>query len=226
MTPEDEANSKGSGSAATISFPTTVSAGAKIICAIGGDEEVAIGCTFPEGWSILRNPADDTDAEYGGGGVCSATAWQYTAAGTEGGGTFEVTLGESGTWVAKVWSFAGAGSGAEAEGTGSGGGNQPNPPSITPSWGAKTGAAILAFYGADSGNALASAYPTGYTGTGTDDTSFGGDCGAGWARSTFNGASEDPDPFTMASSQGHAELSIAVEPPAAQSPLLLLLLNQ
>jgi hypothetical protein len=101
---------------------------------------------------------------------------------------------------------------APAEATGS---TAPNPPSLTPSWGAAD-TLWLAVTGWSEGTITASAFPTNYTNTGQNGTGVAGSEGVsiGWGFRELNAASEDPGTFTLGSAANWVAFTIAIRPAA------------
>lgn len=88
----------------------------------------------------------------------------------------------------------------------------PNPPTLTPSWGAAD-TLWLVVAGA-SGAVTASAYPTNYTDGNDDATSSGTAASIASARRALNAATEDPGTFTISASTNWVAQTLAVRPAA------------
>lgn len=127
-----------------------------------------------------------------------------TADGSEGA-TVDVDMASGVSLNALVWRISG---GALVEGTStSSSGTTPNPPSLSPSWGARD-TLWIALFAAREGSA--SAYPAGYSNGrySNHSTTFV----VGGAEKSSNAASEDPGTFTIPSSAVWVGGTVAIQP--------------
>lgn len=91
----------------------------------------------------------------------------------------------------------------------------PNPPSITPSWGAEDTMYIaLTTWNTDAGTVT---FPTNYDDN-QNDSQVGTVCGTAYASREINGSPEDPGTFTV-TSVAWAAFTIAVRPASGVTPL-------
>ncbi len=173
-----------SGTNHTVNLPTGITAGDRLVVFFGA---AGVDGTFPTGWTKL-------------GGTYLDVAWRV-ADGTEGA-TITVTTPSS-TGTGHV-SYRVTGAGAVESANVNGSGTAPNPPSLTPSGGAKdylwlvAGALNNTLTGAPTNytNYLESTYPTWELGT---------------ARRSLNAASEDPGAFAGLTGIWSA-FTLAIEP--------------
>jgi hypothetical protein len=93
----------------------------------------------------------------------------------------------------------------------------PDPPSLSPSWGAKD-TLWLACFGESNGNRQVSTYPSNYSSGRNDYWDSNDGSGVGSAIRVLNAASEDPGNFTLNANDLWDGLTIAVEPSAAPGP--------
>ncbi|MBA7703577.1 hypothetical protein ES703_112363 [subsurface metagenome] len=98
----------------------------------------------------------------------------------------------------------------EVEISSQGTGGSPNPPSLSPSWGALD-TLWLACCGYDT-NLTVTAYPTNYTNGRNDYADDAQGCGVGTARRELNASSEDPSAFTISSPEYWIANTVAVQP--------------
>jgi len=191
-------------SAAThaITLPATVNSGELLlmfyVCkAFGGSLAV------PSGWTSLGA----NSGANGGHLVC-----YLEAAGTEGGGTATVTAANTSAACAQVyrindWNAIEA---AKSNNTIS---SAPNPPSLTPSWGAKD-ALWLAGCTAIDDDATVSAYSSSYASGEYNNAGAGTNASSeiGVARRALNAAVQDPAAMTLSEAEAWVAWTLAVEP--------------
>ena len=150
------------------------------------------------------------------------------AAGTEGGGTYTVTTGESSQGLLRcirVSGWYGTISGGVEFGTAStGSDDSPDAPSLTPAWGSAD-TLWLDIFGNDNPYNTVSSYPTNYTAAGTYavTSSNGSPSGIGSSYRNYAAASENPGVVTLDGSIAWVANTIAVRP-AAASPVGFIML--
>ena len=163
------------------------------------------------------NPSGWTELFTGTLGTCNTKGFVKVAAGTEGGGTVNVTT-PTGTNAAaqtyRITSWYGTLAGVE-DGVPAtpGGSDSPNPPSLTVSWGSKENLWLAVFGGTDD-DVEASSGPTDYTdlistvsGGGTDD---GAEVGS--ARREYTSDTDNPGVFTLPESESWVANTISIRP--------------
>ncbi len=197
-----------SGTLLTVTAPTTVNAGDLLVLAISSDGSSEPPLIPHADWTEL-----DTDNTEGFGWV-----GYLIADGTEGGTTWEFTLGSNETAVyqlARLSNWHGTTPPETTSAYASGATGNADPPSSDPSWGAEDENLFIATMSVDGGTI--SAAPSGY---GTlfelDSSTLGGSgsCSVGMALLGVNAASENPGTFTNSSLPWSAQ-TIAVRPAAA-----------
>ena len=190
------------GTSHTVNLPSNISYGDLLIVFFACGYQVTV--TFPEGWAQLF--LDETSyVQFG--------CWYRVADGSEGA-SIEVTTSDwrgSSHTTYRVTGYSGtpeAGTAVIDLGT------APDPPSLTPSWGAKD-TLWLAAVGYFAGTATVTAYPTNYS-NGRNDRLDNGDYGVGIgsARRELNAASEDPGTFTLSAWSRLISNTVAVQPAA------------
>lgn len=192
-----------------VRMPDTVSAGDLLIVQLTVDGTPTI--TTPGAWAAF--------APYTGSGHKGDWYW-LQAAGTEGGTTVDFVTSASEQAVAIVhrikagtWATATA---PEAATYTSGTSLTPNPPSLTPSWGAAN-TLWIAGYGADN-TGLAYIYPFTMGGQTLNSADRGGGAlgntsvSAGSCATKLNAASLDPGTFSKSTSTDWRSTTIAVRP--------------
>jgi len=200
-----------------VEMPATVDAGDLLLVLFSNDGGDTV--TTPGGWTCVFSDEPEQ-------GTVRLGAYIKVAVGDEDGTTVDfVTVGtgeiaashiyriEEGTWE-------GTTSGVEAavdHVTVAGGPNvNPDPPSLTPTWGAEDNLWI-ACYGADDHDAV-TVWPTDYTDTLWSALGDRGDCCVGSCRRERNGSPEDPDAFTIASAEEWSAATICIRPATGQTP--------
>ncbi|KKL61161.1 hypothetical protein LCGC14_2198090, partial [marine sediment metagenome] len=147
--------------------------------------------TFPAGWTMLT---DDTP-----GGIMNFTAYYRIADGSEGSTITVVTSNAEMTAHTsyRITDYLGI---PEIGATVTSISAIPDPPNLTPSWGAKD-TLWLAITGYDIGQTAISAYPASYTDGRNDRSDSVNGVGVGIARRELNAASENPGTFTLSTSR-------------------------
>lgn len=189
-------NSGHSDSAATnhtVNLPSGITAG-DLLLVFFGHKESSNGATFPAGWT-KKTP----ERAQAGSVAVMAVAWRW-ADGTEGASITVTTTANTRTAYVS-YRISGAENPAtqapEENGNGQANTNNPDPPSLTPTGGAKD-YLWFAAYASSHGRTLISA-PTSYTdalGAGSN-SGTGTNVGLGTARRALNAASEDPGSFSI-----------------------------
>lgn len=189
-------------------MPPVVNAGDLLLVFFGSQNRAV---TPPAGWTLIST----------GNNNYELNVFRKVAAGTEAG-TSPVFTTDSGAnsshQVYRVTSWHGTtppegGTSATSSST------TPNPPSLTPSWGAEDTLWIAAFNGGFNGSPSVSTYPTNYT-NGVDTVSGGGFQVSllGTARRELNAASDDPGTFTISGAAEWVAQTVAVCPAVAIPP--------
>jgi len=185
----------GTGTSHTVNLPSGIASGDLLLVFFNSESNPTI--TFPDGWYNLFQASYSTNVTFG--------AWYRIADGTEGS-TITVTTSTSQSTDHTSYRITSY-SGTPTVGTAvTGIGTTPNPPSLTPSWGAKD---ILWFAAVGYwGSFNISAYPTNYTNGRKDGLNL---C-LGTARRELNAASEDPGTFTLTGSALWVANTVAIAP--------------
>lgn len=191
-----------------VEMPATVNSGDLLLTIAVNDDDNLF--TTPTGWTEL-NQDTHSEAEVNFG------VWAKVADGTEGGTTVDWETDGSEQVVATVYrvtSWYGTIAGVEVGTFSEGNSDIPDPPSLSPSWGAED-TLWIACYGNDS-EETATAYPTNYTDGITASTGTGsGRCGSGSARRELNATSDNPGTFTLSSDEQWLGQTIAIRPASA-----------
>jgi hypothetical protein len=189
-------------------LPAGIQAGEQLIVCVANDGGGSIAAyTWPAGWTeiCVGHPS---------GQAVRAEARYRIADGSEGS-TISIT-GNSEAWVSHSWRITGhSGAAPEAGTPATGTSGNANPPTCTPSWGAKDTLWIV-FAGFDNLQSGVSAYPTNYD-SNQRQTISGGAGGFSMCASAtreLNATDDNPDTFTNTSDDWVA-FTIAVEPEAA-----------
>ncbi len=191
----------------TMSLPGSIASGDLLIAFFGTDGNSAI--TFPnEGidWIQLH--------ETQGGGSPTFGVWYRIADGGEGA-TITVASAASERSAHQCYRITGYANTPENGTPATGSSANPDPPSLTPTWGAKD-TLWLAGCCYD-GNGTISAYPIDFTDGRNDSNASSFGCGVGSARLELNDTSKNPDNFTQTGNQQWVATTIAVKPAAAPS---------
>lgn len=215
----------------TITYCTNIAAGDLLLLLAAIDRATA-SQMVAGGWTVLLDVAGGT-----AGNPVSLQVLGRVAVGTETG-TFTATIGasEQGAWtmlripsaswyggVLSAGTSSNASTGVAAATNASTGGstNAPDPPSLTPAWGAADDLWI-AFAAHDlgiisPGNVIVTAGPASYTDFSSLEAGTSGGAGYGIARRALNAASENPGTFTQSTGSGVATATIAIRPTTAAS---------
>jgi len=182
-----------------------VLSGDLILVCIGRDGSSGTGAI--SGFSTLFDQATGTAAR--------GLTFAKVATGSETDLTYTPGANEQGVAriiVIKDWYGAISG-GVEANGTGNTGtDNAPDPPSLTPSWGAADNR-WLACAAHDNGTRVIDGYPTNYDDNPNADTSGGGTgAGLGTASRNLNGSPEDPGTFSLSAADDWVSWVVAIRP--------------
>ncbi len=194
----------------TVNLPASISSGDLLLmlftCDSGNDDA---GITTPTGWTIVVKIENDP------GSIDQSTAVYYRAADGGEGSTISVTTSLSEKSAHQTHRITGHHTDAPegtilADGTGSA---IPNPPSITPSWGAEDTLFFAAMSKATGSDVSTDSYPSSYTdvtGTVVDSASGAAGASCAWAGRELNGSPEDPGTFGIGSSDANIAITIAV----------------
>lgn len=168
--------------------------------------------TWPAGWTEIAERILPAGTETG-----FAVAYRICD-GTEGA-SVTVTTDTSETFAAQVYRYAAGNwhgtSAPEAASPSNGEDTAPNPPNLTPSWGAEDTQWIAAGT-MDIGGTTVSAAPTNYTDlTATQSGTGFGDVEVYTARRDLNATSEDPGGFTVSTTAAWHATTIAIRPAAS-----------
>jgi hypothetical protein len=189
-----------------VDLPSGVSSGDLLIVFFAGyNNSAGYTSTWPDGWSQLYN------VSYGTGvNVSNVAAYYRHADGTEGS-TITVT-GSNGESTHISYRITGWDSSTPPEAASPVGGTNanPNPPSLTPSWGT---ADTLWIATANSGfvNHTVSGYPSNYTNGMSQRSTAGSAIVQGSARRELNASSEDPGTFTFSGTSNWKAATVAVK---------------
>lgn len=189
-----------------VTLPASRVNGNLIVCALSTDG--AVTHTWPGTWN------ERLDVSRTG---VSATVGSRIIDGSEGS-TVTVTSSASEKSTHHCWQLSGHDAAIMPEAlSANNNGATANPPNLTPTGGAKD-YLWLALAAMQPGNNVATDFPDNYTDTGQED----GDANTtqsplAWGRRELNAASEDPNTFTMTSSNWIA-VTVAIHPGAAATP--------
>ncbi len=192
-----------------VSFPATVDAN-QLLIYFGGNDGTGDTCTI-SGPTILMNPAVNAQGN-------GAYAYYETAVGNEDGGTYTVTptsLEELVAYCLAIDGWDGV-TAPEISSIANGSSTAPNPPSITPSWGAED----TLFIAVTTWNLGAGTvgYPTNYDDNQNTQEVTGAINGCAFATRAINGSPENPGVFSFTSSTGWQAFTIAVRSASAGNP--------
>jgi hypothetical protein len=201
-------------------MPGTVNAGDMLLISIsiyGGNQGTA--SVSDSGWVELEE-ADKINQ------IKLATYYKF-ADGTEDGQTINVATTNSVQAVAAVCRITGNhASQAPEKGTAATGSSvNPNPPSVTASWGGEDNL-FLATYGQQNGTGAASGFPTNYTSQATNwSGNVANPSSGGLASRALTNATDDPGTFTTPDNSNWITQTIVIRPAAAVVGSKLLLLG-
>ena len=186
----------------TVNLPAGIEAGDLLLVFFASDGYPTI--SFPAGWTQLFQTNSSFAVAFG--------AWYRIADGGEGA-TITVTtpLGEMTAHTSyRITGYSGT---PEAGTPAIGFSYYPNPPGLTPTWGAKD-TLWFACEGNDYTRPV-TAYPTNYTDSRNDYCDQYSGCGVGTARRELNAATEDPGTFTISLSDQWVANTVAIQPAEA-----------
>lgn len=162
-----------------------------------------------DGWTLLFSTLSGT--------ACRLVGYYKLAVGTEDGVAYNCIWTAATRQVTHIYRFSypggpPGGTLCEAATPATGTSAAPDPPSVTPSWGAGN-TLWLIVEGSDDQTADVSAYPTNYTANGIyNEVSASNGVGLGSSYRAVNVASENPGAFTLAASQEWVAATIAIKP--------------
>lgn len=188
-----------------VSLPATVTAGQRLIAAIGADGSGSFDWSSATGWTELYDQSTS--------GECHLTVGQKIADGTEGGTTITVTA--SGADKAAHQSFAISGHNPAIAPQASAESETLDPASLIPTGGVKA-YLWLTFACIDGGVDITGA-PANYTNLIFNESSVGSASGLASARRNLTASSEDPGAFTQGGAEGGNSVTIAVHPAEEES---------
>lgn len=206
------------GTAATshaVAMPATVNAGDRLVIIFSNDNNDIP--TFPTpAWSAVSQVARTSN------NTNTLSILERIADGSEGGTTVNVVTAAIQQAVALVYRITGAhpSTASEAGTAATALDANPNPPNLTPSWGAED-TLWLACYSADQSSRNATAYPTNYNdnqNTAQSNPATGNGSSVGAATRELNATSDNPGTFTIATSDGWVAQTVAIRtysPPSA-----------
>ena len=204
-----------SGTSHNVNMPATVNAGDLLLMFFasfsGGIGATTLGAA-PSGWTKVA----ETD-----GSRCQSALFMKVADGTEDSTTVNITTSPGRSAVAhvlRITGWYGALSGVEQAVATSTSNHQPDPPNLTPSWGAKDTLWIASYCVGDD-NATFTTAPTNYT-NGQGDisgASVNNSAEVGTAYRELNATSEDPGAFTLSETEIGNSYTVAIRPVDVQT---------
>lgn len=187
----------------TINLPSGIVVGELLVVVIGKGTATNANITIPSGWTSVINESQ----------TAALHIIKRVADGSEGS-TLNITCAQSCGMASIVYRMSGYNTGTNtAIGTAvSASTTTPNPPSLTPSWGAARNMWLAIAVRRSTGNLTA--YPTNYT---ENQNALVGSAGGStirlWVAGRFNNvATEDPGTFTIDSAQTTRSNTFAVRP--------------
>lgn len=195
-----------------VTMPATVNAGDLLIARITTAGSNANGAvTTPGAWNLLHSTV--------GGTTTRLSAYYKIAVGDEDGTTVDFVTFAAVKAVAHVHRISGwHGTTPPEVGTATTGSSvSPDPPSLTPSWGAADTLWLASCGAALGGSQSVSAYPTDYINGNDDITTTSGAAFIGSANRNLNAASDDPGAFTLTLTAVWVAQTLAVQPLTAQT---------
>lgn len=186
----------------TINLPTGIGSGDLLLVFFASDGDPTIA--FPGGWTKLFEKGRSFLVKFG--------AWYRVADGGEGASITVTTTASEGT-AHTSYRITGYSGTPEVGTAATGVTANPNPPNLTPTWGAKD-TLWFAVCGYDT-NKTVTAYPTNHTNGRNDYSDGGSGCGVGSARRELNAVSEDPGTFTLSGSDQWVANTVAIQPAGA-----------
>jgi len=182
-----------------VNLPADISAGDLLLVFFSADSIPTI--TFPGGWTQLFQATVDTYIVSG--------AWYRIADGAEGL-TIAVITSEGQASAHTSYRITGY-TGAPEIAFNTGYTSKPDPPSLTPTWGAKD-TLWFASCGYEIGTTTVSAYPASYTNGRNDRYDAGTGVCVGTARRELNAISENPGTFTISLAGRCLNSTTAIQP--------------
>lgn len=184
-----------------VNLPSDIASGNLLLVFFASDGNPTI--TFPSGWIQLFQTASETAVKFG--------AWYRIADGTEGATIDYVTTSVAEMTAYTSYRITGYYGIPEVASILTGTSNDPNPPSLTPSWGAAN-TLWFALLGYDNGTVTVSSYPANYTNEQNERANNTAGCGIGAARRNLNAATEDPGSFVLSASEEWVITTLAIRP--------------
>lgn len=187
----------------TVNLPNGIQSGDLLLVFFATDGYPTI--TFPGGWTQLFQTANSSYVAFG--------AWYRIADGEEGA---TITV-ETSTWEMSAhtsYRITGYSGTPEAGISATSNSSWPDPPSLTPTWGAED-TLWFACEGNDHQYSVSS-YPTNYADGRNDIASSSSGCGVGTCRRELNAVSENPGTFTIAASEQWVANTVAIQPATMQ----------
>ncbi len=189
-----------------VAMPATVNSGDLLVALFSNDGDSTV--TTPGGWSLLGTETADAAADD------RLSIYSRDADGTEGGTTVDFVTSADQQAAAQVYRITGWGGtvpdDTELGSFATGSDANPDPPSLSPSWGAED-TLWLAISNHIDGDRNIDVYPASYT----DGTMTVASAAAGTslqsARRELNAASEDPGAFTIDASRRWAAVTLAIQ---------------
>jgi hypothetical protein len=193
-----------------VPMPATVSAGDLLLCIFANNGAATVAT--PNGWTLIGTTLGATSVR--------TSRYAKRADGTEGGTTVNFQTSTAATAVAQLyrvtgWFDDGVLADAIADAAASGNGFTPDPPALDPAAWDVEKTLWIAAYGAEN-LAQTTAYPADYANGRYDQSGAVGDRTSMASSRRENAvATEDPGPFTNASSQPWVAVTLAIRPKAA-----------
>jgi hypothetical protein len=191
----------------TVALPSgTINSGDLLIVHFVVDGTPTI--TWPTNWVSIADRAH-------GDGAASKSACAYKIADGTEGASITVTTSASEKASSRSWHITGwHGTTVPEAANAAGNDAAPNPPNLSPSWGAED-TLWLALHGHESTLTSVTAYPTNYVNTfgqGTSGGSGATNVMQAVAERQLNAASEDPGTFTLDGSRVWTDITVAIRP--------------
>lgn len=191
----------------TVNLPADISADDLLLVFFASDDVPTI--TLPEGWTELFQTASGIYVKFG--------AWYRIADGEEGA-TITATTSNAQRTAHTSYRITGYTGTPEVGTPAVEVTSTPNPPSLTPTWGAQE-TLWFAACGYD-WNRTVSEYPADYTDGRNDFSNRSAGCGIGIARRELNAVSEDPGTFTISAIDECVSNTVAIQPEEAPPPVV------
>jgi len=191
-----------------VNLPSNISAG-DLLLVFFGYRGGGATVTFPNGWNKLFETSNGTSITYG--------AWYKVAAGTEGA-TITVTTNASVRSAHTSYRITDYDGVPEVGASATGSSTNPDPPNLSPTWGAKDTLWFTSCAYRDNGSTTIFAYSANYTNGRLDSLPGSLVCGIGTARRELNADSENPSTFTLSASQAWVANTVAICPVLLAEP--------